>query len=99
MHIVNALRAHTRLNGARAMLLLNLEQKRKKALDGVGIDIVTIRPLNERFALQIQDRDDTRHNLVGRRGARCSAETDTLDHVVLSRGSHGRPCPQGVRGT
>ena len=49
MHIVNALRAHTRLNGARAMLLLNLEQKRKKALDGVGIDIVTIRPLTTWF--------------------------------------------------
>lgn len=65
VHIVDALIAETRRH--LLALLLNVQHQGQEALDvGCG-DIVAIRALDERFALEIENRDETGHGRCGRR--------------------------------
>jgi len=60
VHVINALAGET--GGDLLAVLLNLQDERQKLFYGRGIHIVPIRSLDQRLALEVQDRDQTRNH-------------------------------------
>ena len=59
MHVIDTLPRETRRD--LLALLLELENDGQELLDVARRHVVAVRPLDERLALQVQDRDQARH--------------------------------------
>jgi len=60
VHVIDALAGET--GGDLLPVLFNVQHERQKPFDGRGVDIVPIRSLDQRLALEVEDRDHTRNH-------------------------------------